>query len=60
MAFAIFQFEGPARALWNVIRAKWVKEQTAWTLVNFIREFNEKYFPLLVQEKMEDNFIRLH
>ena len=36
--FAIFQFEGPARAWWNVIRAKWEREGTACTWVNFMRE----------------------
>ena len=30
VAFAVFQFEGPARLWWNVIRAKWEREQTAW------------------------------
>ena len=59
MNFSVFQFEGPARVYWNVIRAKWEKEQTAWTWVNFIREFNEKYLPSLIQEKREDGFIRL-
>ena len=29
------------------------------TWVNFMREFNAKYFPPLVQEKKEDEFIRL-
>ncbi|XP_027169585.1 uncharacterized protein LOC113782259 [Coffea eugenioides] len=57
--FAIFQFEGPARTWWNVIRAKWKREGTAWTLVNFVREFNEKYLPPIVQEKREDEFIKL-
>ncbi|XP_027120581.1 uncharacterized protein [Coffea arabica] len=59
IAFAIFQFEGAARAWWNVIRAKWDREQTPWTWVNFTREFNEKYLPPLVQERREDEFIRL-
>ena len=27
--FAVFQFAGPARTWWNVIRAKWEREQTA-------------------------------
>ncbi|XP_071929077.1 uncharacterized protein [Coffea arabica] len=57
--FAVFQFEGPARAWWNVIRAKWEREQTVWTWANFIREFNEKYRPPLVQERREDEFIGL-
>ncbi|XP_071902691.1 uncharacterized protein [Coffea arabica] len=29
--FATFQFESPARAWWNVVRAKWEREETAWT-----------------------------
>ncbi|XP_027150333.1 uncharacterized protein LOC113750571 [Coffea eugenioides] len=57
--FAVFQFEGLARAWWNVIRAKWERERTTWTWANFIREFNEKYLPPIVQEKREDDFIRL-
>ncbi|XP_027184043.1 uncharacterized protein LOC113782351 [Coffea eugenioides] len=59
IVFAVFQFEGAARAWWNVIRAKWDREQTPWTWVNFTREFNEKYLPPLIQERREDEFIRL-
>ncbi|XP_027184090.1 uncharacterized protein LOC113782396 [Coffea eugenioides] len=58
--FAVFKFEGLARAWWNVIRAKWDRERTAWTWLNFVREFNEKYLPPLIQEKREDDFIKLH
>ena len=57
--FAVFQFEGSARAWWNVIKAKWEREQTVWTWTNFIREFNEKYLPPLVQERREEEFIGL-
>ena len=57
--FAIFQFEGPARAWWNVIRAKWEREGTTWIWLNFVREFNEIYLPSIVQEKREDDFINL-
>ena len=32
----------------------------AWEWINFVREFNENYLPHLVQEKREDDFIRLH
>ena len=42
-----------------MIRAKWEREQLALTWINFIRKFNEKYLPPLVQEKREDDFIRL-
>ena len=59
IAFAIFQFEGPARACWNVVRAKWEREETPWTWVNFTREFNEKFLPPMIQERREDEFIRL-
>ncbi|XP_027156918.1 uncharacterized protein LOC113758087 [Coffea eugenioides] len=31
IAFTIFQFEEAARAWWNIIRAKWDREQTPWT-----------------------------
>ncbi|XP_071914062.1 uncharacterized protein [Coffea arabica] len=44
---------------WNVIRMKWEREQTPRTWVNFMKEFNAKYFPPLVQEQKEDEFIRL-
>ncbi|XP_071923168.1 uncharacterized protein [Coffea arabica] len=57
--FAVFQFEGPARVWWNVIRAKWEREWIVWAWLNFVREFNEKYLPPIVQEKREDDFIRL-
>ncbi|XP_071925916.1 uncharacterized protein [Coffea arabica] len=53
------EFEGPARAWWNVVRAKWERDGTAWTWLNFVREFNEKYLPPIVQEKREDDFINL-
>ncbi|XP_071921801.1 uncharacterized protein [Coffea arabica] len=56
--FAAFQFEGPTRVWWNVIRAMWEREATAWTWFNFVREFNEKYLPSIVQEKREDDFIK--
>ncbi|XP_071924777.1 uncharacterized protein [Coffea arabica] len=58
--FVVFQFKGPVGAWWNVIQAKWERERTAWTWLNFIREFNEKYLPPIVQEKREDDFIKLH
>ena len=51
--------EGPARVWWNVIRAKWEREWTVWIWLNFVREFNQKYLPSIVQEKREDDFIRL-
>ena len=59
VTFAIFQLEGAARSWWNVIRTKWERELTPRTWINFMREFNAKYFPPLVQEKKEDEFIRL-
>ncbi|XP_071901058.1 uncharacterized protein [Coffea arabica] len=59
VSFAVFQFEGPTRAWWNVIKAKWEREQTPWTWVNFTREFNEKYLPPIVQERREEDFIFL-
>nr|XP_027076091.1 uncharacterized protein LOC113699941 [Coffea arabica] len=59
VTFAVFQLEGAARSWWNVIRMKWDREQTPRTWVNFVRDFNAKYFPPLVQEKREDEFIRL-
>nr|XP_027078768.1 uncharacterized protein LOC113702032 [Coffea arabica] len=59
ISFAVFQFEGAARTWWNVIKAKWERERTPWTWVNFTREFNEKYLPPIVQERREDEFIRL-
>ena len=46
--FAVFQFEGLTRAWWNVVRAKWEREGTACTWLNFVREFNEKYLPPIV------------
>ncbi|XP_027124189.2 uncharacterized protein [Coffea arabica] len=59
VTFTVFQLEGAARSWWNVICTKWEREQTSRTWVNFVREFNAKYFPPLVQEKKEDEFIRL-
>ncbi|XP_027166362.1 uncharacterized protein LOC113766361 [Coffea eugenioides] len=59
VTFVVFQLEGAARSWWNVIRTKWEREQTPRTWVNFVREFNAKYFPPLIQEKKENEFIRL-
>ena len=59
ISFSVFQFEGTARAWWNVIKAKWEREQTPWTWVNFTREVNEKYLSPIVQERREDDFIRM-
>ncbi|XP_071933088.1 uncharacterized protein [Coffea arabica] len=59
VTFTVFQLEGAARSWWNIIRTKWEREQTPRTWTNFVREFNAKYFPPLVQEKKEDEFIRL-
>ncbi|XP_027174390.1 uncharacterized protein LOC113774009 [Coffea eugenioides] len=59
ISFVVFQFEEAARAWWNVIKTKWEREQTPWTWVSFTREFNEKYLPPIVQERHEDDFIRL-
>nr|XP_027100386.1 uncharacterized protein LOC113719373 [Coffea arabica] len=47
------------RAWWNVVKAKWERKGTAWTWLNFIGEFNEKYPSLINQEKREDDFIKL-
>ena len=57
--FAVFQFEGAARSWWNVVSAKWEREQIPWTWVNFEREFNVKFLPPIIQEKREDDFIKL-
>nr|XP_027088731.1 uncharacterized protein LOC113710083 [Coffea arabica] len=57
--FATFQFERVARAWWDVIREKWERAQTPWTWKNFTREFNEKFLPPLIQEKRENEFIKL-
>ncbi|XP_071905704.1 uncharacterized protein [Coffea arabica] len=59
VTFAIFQLEGAARSWWNVVRAKWEREQTPCTWSNFTREFNEKFLPPFIQEKKEDEFIKL-
>ncbi|XP_071932034.1 uncharacterized protein [Coffea arabica] len=59
VTFAVFQLEGAARAWWNVIRNKWERDQTPRIWINFVREFNEKFLPPLVQEKREDDFIKL-
>nr|XP_027060701.1 uncharacterized protein LOC113687239 [Coffea arabica] len=58
--FVVFQYEGLTRTWWNVVRAKWEREGTAWTWLNFVREFNDKYFSPIVQEKSEHDFIKLH
>ncbi|XP_027067559.1 uncharacterized protein [Coffea arabica] len=57
--FAVFQFEGAARSWWNVVSAKWESEQIPWTWINFERKFNVKFLPPIIQEKREDDFIKL-
>nr|XP_027124207.1 uncharacterized protein LOC113740892 [Coffea arabica] len=59
VTFAVFQFEGAARAWWDMIRGKWERAQTPWTWENLLREFNEKFFPPLIQEKRENEFIKV-
>ena len=59
VTFAVFQFEGAARSWWNVVSAKWEREDIPWTWTNFVNEFNEKFLPPLIQEQREDAFIRL-
>ncbi|XP_027156593.1 uncharacterized protein LOC113757643, partial [Coffea eugenioides] len=59
VTIAVFQLEGVAHSWWNVIRQKWDREQMPRTWVNFMRKFNVKFFPPLVQERKEDEFIRL-
>ncbi|XP_071928113.1 uncharacterized protein [Coffea arabica] len=59
VTFTVFQLEGAALSWWNVVRAKWEREQTPRTWLNFTREFNEKFLPPLIQEKREDEFIKL-
>ena len=49
VTFTVFQLEGAARSWWNVVRTKWDREQTPRTWLNFIREFNEKFLPPLIQ-----------
>nr|XP_027098783.1 uncharacterized protein LOC113718060 [Coffea arabica] len=57
--FAAFQFEGIARVWRDVIREKWERAQSPWIWENFTKEFNEKFLPPLIQEKREDEFIKL-
>nr|XP_027071861.1 uncharacterized protein LOC113696682 [Coffea arabica] len=59
LTFAVFQFEGAARAWWDMIRGKWKRAQTPWTWENLLREFNKKFLPPLIQEKWEDEFIKV-
>ena len=59
VTFVAFQFEGVARAWWDVIRKKWERAQTPWTWENFTRAVNEKFLPPLTHEKREDEFIKL-
>ncbi|CAH2812031.1 MAG: hypothetical protein CBHOC_5342, partial [uncultured Caballeronia sp.] len=58
IAFATFQFEGPARAWWNMVRTKWEVEMIPRTWQRFVREFNAKYLPPIVQERREEAFSR--
>ena len=59
VTFSVFQFEGPARSWWNMVKTKWERKQIPWTWTNFAYEFKEKYIPPLVRQKREDEFIRL-
>ncbi|KND54584.1 hypothetical protein BSCH_02406 [Candidatus Paraburkholderia schumanniana] len=56
--FAVFQFDGPARAWWNMVQAKWEREVIPRTWENFVREFNSKFIPPIVQERRVEAFIR--
>ena len=59
VTFAVFQLEGMVHSWWNVVRTKWDRKQTPRTWFNFIREFNEKFLPPLIQKKRDGEFIRL-
>ena len=58
VSFVVFQLERAGRSWWNVIRMKWERKQTPRIWVNFMGEFNAKYFSPLIQEKKENEFIR--
>mgnify|MGYP004721091681 FL=1 len=59
LIFTIFQFEEITRSWWYGITMKGNREQIPRIWVNFMREFNVKYFSHLIQEKKKDEFIRL-
>mgnify|MGYP004705640451 CR=1 FL=1 len=45
--------------VWEMIRGKGERAQVPVTWKNFIREFHDKFLPLLIQEKREDKVIKL-
>ncbi|CAH2812834.1 MAG: hypothetical protein CBHOC_5440, partial [uncultured Caballeronia sp.] len=49
---------GSARAWWNMVQARWDREMVPRTWANFVREFNNKFVPPVVQERREEAFIR--
>ncbi|XP_071921769.1 uncharacterized protein [Coffea arabica] len=51
--------ERVGHAWWDMIKGKWERAQTPWNWKNFTREFNEKFLQSLIQEKREDEFIKL-
>nr|XP_027090374.1 uncharacterized protein LOC113711405 [Coffea arabica] len=58
VTFAAFQFEGATRSWWNLIKVNWDRNHIPRTWTNFTREFNAKFLPPLIQEKIEDDFIK--
>lgn len=59
VAIVAFQFQGVNRSWWNVIQNIWSRKGTPWTWANFIKVYNDKYIPLIIQENREYEFVNL-
>ena len=59
VAFGEFQLEGPAKNWWRVIEDKWKQTNQQPTWEAFPIEFRKKYFPEVLREKREEEFMYL-
>ena len=57
--FGKFQLEGSAKAWWRFVEQKWEIKGKPRTWNAFLEEFRKKFIPLLVRERMEEEFMYL-
>ncbi|KAK4425074.1 hypothetical protein Salat_1701100 [Sesamum alatum] len=59
ISFSTFRFEEMAHNWWRVVEARWQREETPHTWINFVKEFNDKFVPQVVRDRREEEFVNL-
>ncbi|KAL3839142.1 hypothetical protein ACJIZ3_023733 [Penstemon smallii] len=57
--FGTFRLEDTARHWWRTVEQRWQHDNTLRTWENFVKEFNGKYIPQVVQTRREREFLDL-